>query len=257
VDGPGQRAPRAGLEVVRPADEVGTVVGAVVPEDLVRTAAPRQATALLPVPGCRLADLRPLVVVLKVDVANLPAVGGRHVALLKVDLHGQRVPARLVELQAVVEPEARVGRPVLRPGVGHPDDGRVPQLLAFDDFLPALARRVCLRGIDGQGVQACGGVDAARFQPAILGDEGDVADAKSGGPDGGERCDPKLTKHDAASGGSSPGERSAPPSLAGNRGMVKGSTPRCTAPGRKWPRWNWPRLPSNAWANSSGRSRSR
>src|SRR5262249_46510792 len=189
----------------RPAYEVGAVVVAAVPEDLVRTAAPRQATALLPVPGRRLADLRPLIAVLKVDVADLPAVGGRHVALVKVDLHGQREPARLVELQAVVEPEARVGRPVLRPGVRHPDDGRVPQLLAFDDFSPALARRVFLRGIDGRGVQACGGVDAARFQPAILGGESEEAAAQSGGHYGGERRDPKLTEHDRASGGWSTG----------------------------------------------------
>src|SRR5262249_35756454 len=155
----------------------------------------------------------------------------------KVDLHGQRVAARLVELQAVEEPEARVGRPVLRARVRHPDDGRVAQLLAFDDFAPALARRAFRRGIDGRGIRACGGVYAARFQLAILGGEGDVAAAQSGGHDGGERCEPKLTKHDRASGGWSPGKWSAPPRLVGNRGMVKGSTPRCTAAGRTCPRW--------------------
>src|SRR5262249_57522023 len=122
----------------RPAYEVGAVVGAAVPEDFVRTAAPSQATALLPVPGRRLADLRPLIAVLKVDVADLPAVGGRHVALVKVDLHGQREPARLVELQAVVEPEARVGRPVLRPAVRHPDDRPLPPPLPFHAFSPPL-----------------------------------------------------------------------------------------------------------------------
>ena len=144
------------LKVVRPADEVAAVVGAVVPEDLVRAAAPSQAAALLPVPGRGLADLRPLVVVLQVDVANLSAVGGRHVAILKIDLHGQRVPARLIELQAVEEPEARVGGPVLRPGIRHADDGRVAQVLAFDDFLPAsctssIPARPCPRRPGGAG----------------------------------------------------------------------------------------------------------
>ena len=52
VNGPRQRAACAGVKVVRAANEVTAVIGAIVPEDLVRGAAPGQAGSVTHFYGC-------------------------------------------------------------------------------------------------------------------------------------------------------------------------------------------------------------
>src|SRR5262245_63384278 len=109
---------------------MAAVVGAVVPENFLRIAAPGETAALLPVPGGCLADGGPLVVVLQIKVANFAAIGLRHVAVLEVDFHGQRMATGFIELLAVEEPEAGVVGLVLRAGIRDARERRVVEIFA-------------------------------------------------------------------------------------------------------------------------------
>src|ERR1043166_3499366 len=104
----GQSSPFARAEVVGAADEPLGIVGAVVPNNLIRVRTPLEPVALLPIPGGGFADFGPFVPILEIDVTPITAIVRPHITARTIDSESQEVTSGGIELKNLIKEKAVV-----------------------------------------------------------------------------------------------------------------------------------------------------